>query len=64
MSTTEMTTPTHCRHCDKPASRHYYGGWCIPAPARIPSMSGGGVYPAREVCTKYEGPAPRGEVST
>lgn len=50
----DTTTTTHCCHCGKPASRHYYGGWCTPAPDRIPSMSGGGVYQAREVRTKYE----------
>mgnify|MGYP000567736792 FL=1 len=54
MSTTATITTTNCRHCGKPASRHYYGGWCAPAPDRIPSLSGGGICPPREVRTKYE----------
>lgn len=48
MTTMTQTEPTHCIHCDKPASRHYYGGWCTPAPDRIPSMSGSGICPAHE----------------
>jgi len=59
MSTEIQTEPAYCVHCDKPACRHYYGGWCTPAPDRIPSMSGGGVYLPREVRTKYEAPAQR-----
>lgn len=59
MSTTATITTTNCRHCGKPASRHYYGGWCAPAPDRIPSLSGGGICPPREVRTKYEAPTPK-----